>query len=282
MLGSPTRRLVLGLVCSLSLGCAAGTQLAYENADWLIMREAKAAFCPTAERKAVLEKDIQKILWWHRKGELPRYVRALEALALAVETATGEAAAFKKIGAEAMSAWKRGVKKMMGPASRHLTTIEDSEKACFAKHIEGKQEAHDKTFAKPMKQYIHDRMEDRIEWFERFVGDLNDAQVKKFHIISPVDMPGDKASAQARLRADRRFLASIQTGKIKADLKSWEKDPYFFYDALDKKAALARRGGFTRTLKKISDLLTEDQRKAFVKNLRTFAKEFRVLSGRGK
>ncbi len=83
---------VLAAFIALS-GCSA-LQLGYNNADTLLHWRAGQYFGFEGEQKARFDQRVQRFLAWHRKTELPRYVKVADELAARLAAASRMAISF--------------------------------------------------------------------------------------------------------------------------------------------------------------------------------------------
>jgi hypothetical protein len=267
------------LLCAVLLSGCFGPKYLYENADWLTMRELDKHFCPAGERRDAAKSEVQKLLRWHRKHELPRWVKALNRFAAAIEDDGLKEPDLTRFLDEVTRAWGAWVKRSSDPFEGWLADVRPEELACLQKQFAEYEKESSEEFAANDKRWREKALKRGIDWTERFLGDLSDAQ--KATVARMINLRRKPAQrvAKARLAANQRFLEAMRNGKAgPAAFRKLTRDPFALYTPEERALVEARRAHFRKVLYATAALMTTDQRRALRTRMQGWAADLRSVA----
>lgn len=270
------------LLLALSLfasGCLS-TRVAYDNADWVLMREVRKMTCPDDARAEALEREIQGLHYWHRRVELPRYVSFLKRFAALVEQ-PAERTRFDALFAELGRGWDRLRRRMVKSATAHVQAFGPRELTCMREALAERWKEGMEKIEEADEDYGDDRLEERLDWIERWAGDLNDAQKALLAAVHPPELERDRALHLARRDAGERFLTALEAadraGRAEM-LQRLGQDSLAFYTPEGRVLAEAARARTHDLAWETSRVLDVEQRVALRDKLLEFARELAAIA----
>lgn len=267
--------LLLALAASLA-GCSA-TRLTYNHADWLLKRELVKHTCPTEAQQKWLAGQLDALHTWHRRKELPRYVRTLRRLAGALDrplTRPDLDAFFGEMG----GARRRFSARLALPAGTYLEGLAAPQIRCVVVQMHKQGTRTLMTVQLPRRRYVEQQREKLEDRLEDWMGDLTKAQrsaadrllasrqgthrqmATAWHnwgrrLVALLRDRKDRTSRARRINAamgDRHALYSVAERKV---VKRWEKSNRDLTWAVARLMTSSQRGRVKKSLQKLaSDL----------------------------
>jgi len=143
----PFRLLPVVLLLALMTGCTAS--FSYRFADWLLMWWVESYITLDSEQKKALKSEIQQVVDWHQREELPRYqqwlgdFRSLSSQPLSSESGMQ---ALESWAAEIDGFWNRIALKTEPIALNLLSSLNDSQVEELLENLEQEQEELSKEY----------------------------------------------------------------------------------------------------------------------------------------
>ena len=274
---------VVILVIALSLSGCSSFKLIYNFVDDFIKREAVFFLKLDEQGEAFLQDQVDKLMAWHNTVMLPRYATYLRRQADQLDKGVIDAVAIAKSKAEGRVLLEATVAGASGYAAGLLTRHTTSKNI---DHIRRKmlvrRKVQQEKLLRPRENRTVERGESLINNFERFMGNLNDAQedLIRRHAEATVDDTGKRlGNYSQRQSAFLTFLAGKPTEQEIASfierilLRSHEiVDPNYQY------FSKSRMDRFARLLVDILAASTPRQRKMTAAKLRGYAQDCTDLS----
>jgi hypothetical protein len=266
------------------LGACSATRLLYSFADDFIEDQAAFYLKLDADGEAYVDDKIDAFMDWHRARMLPQYAAFLSRQADAIE-------ANRRLDRDQVLRAMDGLRAELEATVRGFTPFAG---AVLARHTGKAETAHlrdrlEKRTAEQREQLAEpaeDRAEDRAERtqsnFERFTGDLNEAQLQIIRRHVAATMGDTKRRLDRRKRNSKRFIAFMSAAPRANDIQAFLNAMFLDPDAGAPAAeAQFREARFRRLQNLVADILTslsEEQRQNLIENLRDFAQDFRAIA----
>jgi hypothetical protein len=274
--------LLVAVICvTFTSGCSS-TRLAYNNADWYLVREIDKYICTNSRQKEELERMVKGFFAWHRRHELPRYARALRKIAGAVKRKPVTHKLLLEIYDTLDGARVRATNHLKGPLVAFGMTLGRKQASCIAvKLAAGRRERVDELKGSPAAYRARHlkKMEDRLEpW-------LGDLDAKQRHLLAAM-LPSQshaRAAARARFRKGLRFIAALTSPKPKEKrtwLGSWVTDPYALYATKERQLLKGRETRNKRQIWPLARSLSKNQRTRFADKVLEYALDFEALAAK--
>lgn len=273
---------LLAVICvTFTAGCSS-TRLAYNNADWYLVREIDTYLCPSSRQKEVLERLVKDFFAWHRRHELPRYARALRKVAGAVKRGPVTHKLLLEVYAILDDARVRATNHIKGPLVAFGMTLGRKQASCIAvKLAASRRERLDELKGSPAAYRARHlkKMEDKLE---PWIGDLDATQRRHLAALLPSQRRA-RAVAQARFNKGLRFIAAVTSpaaDKKRNWLRAWVSDPYALYAAKERKLLKGRETRNKRLILPLARALSADQRRRFADKVLEYARDFEALAAK--
>lgn len=210
--------LVLLTAVALLSACSL-VRLAYENAEWLIVRWADQHLQLDHEQEAALRLRLQAAIETHREELLPETILFLRALTIAVEQSLSPAETRCAIR-WSQSLYRRTARLLLPLAAETLTALSPEQIDYLGTRIEEKdREFRDEYLQGTTDQRFSRRAEKIVERLEKWNGELSEPQAQ-IVFRRTVGLP-DTAPAWYRYRGARQtwLLASLRAGADSATIQ---------------------------------------------------------------
>lgn len=178
LLHSGSRWFSIALLIGLLTGCSS-TQLAYRQLDWALVWWVEDYIPLNNVQEARLETQINSLLDWHCRHELPRYVVWLEdvkTLAMQPPISTVDV---ERRQADLIGAIDRLTRQIHPTATQLLASLDDEQVEALGRAMaEGQEERREEFLGGSPDDQIRKREERTRERAERWLGPLTSAQVE--------------------------------------------------------------------------------------------------------
>lgn len=259
----------MALLGALLLAGCNTTRLAYNNADWLVVRTADRYLDLTAEQERELRSRFAELHARHRQESLPRYAAQLGAAAAAVEAglAPGEAGCLVAVvEAEYLTL----VSELVPLAAWGLSSLSPEQR----RHLAGRLEQRDRRYAETFLEADQsDRVAERVRFvarrLDRWIGPLTAAQ--EAALADLLRGRPDRLGEWAAYRRERQqgLLALVSAGAdadtVGAYLERW------WVRARGWPHRAEGRQTVVQVLELLDERLTAEQRRRLVDRLRGLA-----------
>lgn len=275
-----TRALLSLLVLASLSGCSA-TRVAYNNADWLLRRELIKHTCPTDAQEAWLKSQLGALHRWHRRAELPRYARALNRLAGALQRPLTRPV-MNAFFTEVDGARDRFNSRLAMPAGVYLSGLAAPQVRCFIRQMQKWNHKGLKELQRPDARYVEGQREKLEERLEDFVGDLTTGQKAAVERLIRARKPTHRQMVTAWHNWGRRLVARIRQtgGKAAREKRAREavRDRLALYTPAERKVARRWRRQNQEMTWAVARLMTADQRKKLRQRLLALATDLSALA----
>ena len=278
------RKIAVVAVLALLVTACSGVKIFYNLIDDIIWEAVEFHLnLEDDEEKAFTRQKVRELMDWHRTAMLPVYARHFLELATILEkgevTRARLRAAFKE-GRGLIEATVRGALPYVATILvRHRGT---AKRTYFRDRMKERLNERLEEEKQPRKERLEKRIERIVDNFERFTGDLNDAQIAiigKHANRSIDDMTTRLTNKRLRQKAFIEFLATGPSEKALTTyldtllIRPWEIEQPDYKAFSD--GAITR---FREMLFKIVRSMTAAQRKRTAATLRSYADDFVDLS----
>ena len=272
----------IGLALALAwLLCGCSTvRFAYENADTYLRWKAGSYLDLSGDDAEELDDRIDDFHAWHRKNELPKYVK----LAAEAEQRFADGLSrpdlvwgYDSLRAQARESLRKGAE-LIAPLLDRLTPaqigqierrIAEENRQYYRDYLRGSERERRRKRAK----FVVDRLED-------WVGKLTQAQVERVREYAERAPMVDELRDRDRRRLQKDIIAILRAREARARLAErvahWEQGREPAYTA----ALDAWREQYFAMLIDIDRKLTPEQRARAVRSVRGYAADFEALAGR--
>ena len=272
------------LIITLSLTCCSSIKLIYSLVDDFIEREVYFFLKLDEEGEAFLKDQVDELMAWHNTAMLPRYAAYLRHQADQLDNGVFDAVAIAQSWAEGRALLRDAVAGAARYAAGVLVRHTNSKNIDYIRQrmLVRRKEKQEKLL-RPKVERIEERVERLLNSFDRFMGNLYDAQqdLLRQHAVSTVDDAGKLLDNHSQRQSafltflagssDEREIASFIEGIL---LRSHE-----FVDPGYLKFSNARMNRFARLLVDILAASTQRQRMLPATTLRNYAQDCTDLSG---
>ena len=260
-------------------GCST-VRFAYENADTYLRWKASSYLDLSGDDAEELDDRIDDFHAWHRKSELPKYVK----LAAEAEQRFADGLSrqdlvwgYDSVRAQARDSLRKGAE-LIAPLLDRLTPeqigqierrIAEENRQYYRDYLRGSERERRKKRAK----FAADRLED-------WVGKLTQAQVERVREYAERAPMVDELRDRDRRRLQKDIIAMLRARQARARLAErvahWESGREPGYTA----ALDAWRDQYFAMLMDIDRTLTPEQRARALRSMRRYAADFQALAAR--
>ena len=260
-------------------GCST-VRFAYENADTYLRWKASSYLDLSGDDAEELDDRIDEFHAWHRKNELPKYVK----LAAEAEQRFADGLSrqdlvwgYDSVRAQARDSLRKGAE-LIAPLLDRLTPeqigqierrIAEENRQYYRDYLRGSERERRKKRAK----FAVDRLED-------WVGKLTQAQVERVREYAERAPMVDELRDRDRRRLQKDIIAILRARQARARLAErvahWESGREPGYTA----ALDAWRDQYFAMLMDIDRTLTPEQRARALRSMRRYAADFQALAAR--
>jgi hypothetical protein len=269
------------LVICVTPACSS-VQLAYNNADWWLVRELDRHLCATPRQREELQRVVKRFMAWHRRHELPRYARHLRRIGGAVRRGPVTRELLDEVHTVLDGARARAARQLRGPLVAFGLTLGRRQIGCIAARLTAThRERLDELGGSPAAHRARalDRLVDRLEpWF----GDITPAQRRQLAALLPSQ---GQAREVARARYNRGLrlvnaLSSPSPERERAWLGAWVSDPYGLCSARERRLLEQHERRRRRLIGPLLGTLSAEQRARFAQKALAYARAFEALAAR--
>ena len=164
------------LLCLLLVACS--TKLAYNYLDWILEWYVADLVNLTEDQEWQLNEALTKELAWHRKQQLPLYIKSLDQLTHAINNGL-TLESLQQLYTEQLKGWEQ-LKQHIAPTMAQLfKTMNESQIEQLLANLEGRnQELEEDYVNKPRNERIEQRQERMVDRIENWTGSLTEAQTQ--------------------------------------------------------------------------------------------------------
>ena len=270
---------VIALALSTLAACSF-TSLAYNSAPWFIENRIDDYFSLSRTQHKQVEADIDQLLLWHRRNELPQYVAVLDEFSGQFSDGLSREE-LRWLLEQLKQARIRFAEQSIGPASQFLNNISSKQIDYFDQQVKERIAENREILelsAEERDQEDYEKLRDILEdWF----GTFDKQQREQLRIISDA-LPDNRAHwISKRERQHREFLQLLRQSRDDSAIENALRRRYVeenFSDDAERAMSLEARAHWQSALLEIDKLLNQEQRQRGIKKLRGYRDDFLVLS----
>lgn len=275
-----TRRPCLLIALLLGLTSCSTFRIAYNYADWYLVRQMSDITCPTDSQRRELQKLVKAFFDWHRRQELPRYARAFRRVAGAVDRGPVTREVLDQAYGVVDVAFSRAARRLKRPLVALGSTLGPKQAGCITRKLTAwHRERLEDLDGSPAAYRVREGTK-VIERLEPWTGTLSSKQRDIVVDMLPTQREA-RAVATARFNKGRRLIGALTSNdaeKKRTWLRLWITDRFSLYStseqSLMKRRDARSRADFWRLIR----TLDKDQRAHLSGKLRDYAQDFEILS----
>jgi Family of unknown function (DUF6279) len=261
-------------------GCSM-TEMAYDNAYWLIRNRIDAYFDLTGEQEEFVDARLKVLVRWHRYEELPRYADELARFSNAISDGMTRAE-LEDFFDSLNRARLRVVEKSLPDLAEFLAMVGAGQMREFDARVRESIEEDMERLSLSSEERRGQRSEDIIEALEPWFDEFTDQQKRRIHALSgalPDIFPQWMDQRKRRHNAFIQLMAGRPDVKtIRDRLHFWWTDIGASYPPEMRKARERQWNAWFNMLIEIDGLLTPAQRRHALERVAEFRDEFIRLS----
>jgi hypothetical protein len=273
-------RILAALLLAGLLGGCSTVRFAYENADAYLRWKVGGYLDLQGEEAEELDDRIDEFHAWHRKNELPKYVKLSQEAQLRFADGLSRPDlvwGYDSLRVQARESLRRGAE-LAAPLLDRLTPAQVAQ--IERRFVEENRQFYRDYLRGPERERRKRRADQVVNRLEDWVGKLTQAQVERVRDYAERAPLADELRDHDRKRVQKDVLAIIRAREARARLP--ERLAHFdrgrepaYVAALD-----AWREQYFALLIDIDRLLTPEQRARVGTHLRRYAEDFEALAGR--
>ena len=276
------RAMLLFMLIYLLTACSS-TRLMYTFVDKFIENEITYFLDLNEKEVALLNKEVSKMVAWHRKSMLPRYASYLNDIADKLEDNRYDANYITKILVGGRSLVEETVIGLIPYASKFLIRHQTIEAIEFMKkRMTTRQHERLTELSKAEDIQYEDRLERLTSNFERFFGELNDAQVVLLEGYVRYTLGDSKTRLHNRTLRQKAFINFLKIQPTEAELTTYLNNlllrGHVITNPEYKDFSEAWLDRFKSLLVNMFQISSTEQRDTIISKLRAYAEDFKTVS----
>lgn len=278
------KKLILLIIISiftllLNTSCSS-VKFAYNQADWIVLKQINKIACLNTEQSDAVEKEIDSFLAWHRKNELPIYAENLKKLGNALNAGPLDESIYKQTQSFFETTQDRTIAKIKPFLVDFLSSIPPKQIKCTISNIEEKNKENKEDMDMDRDKYYRKVNEEMTKHTQNWLGSVTDEQVALINtaIASQEEEREYKKITERRKEYFRKLLLNPDKEFKKKNMLEFIENPDSFYTEQELALVNKRKERSKDCLWKLAQTLTEKQRKKLAKTLLDFAEDFEELS----
>lgn len=264
--------------------CSTGTRLTYNNLDTLVRLEVGSYVDLDSTQDALLDRELDQLLAWHRRDELPAYALALRRTADSTEQATLNRAAVDTISNTIRAAVERIAEQALPGLARLLAALDEAQVSELLASQQKEWDEELETFgdetATESLQRLTDALEERIE---NWTGPLTtDQRTYLTRRMAEADARGEFTDARLRAESeqDQQAFTALLATRQQAGFAERLRALAYPQDAVAQAERSIRRERSRSFYTALANTLTPKQRTHLAKRLRNYAEDAQALAAK--
>ncbi|HNW82799.1 MAG TPA: DUF6279 family lipoprotein [bacterium] len=263
-----------------NFSCSTSVKLAYNNADFFILKTLNDVGCLDSEQKKTVKQEVKSFMAWHRKQELPVYVKNMREFGKALRSGPITQSDFEKMYVFFMHTQQKTTDQIKNFAVDFAMSMPVSQVECAFTKLEKGGEERKKELAEDRDKYYKKMKKEMVKQTKTVLGSVTDEQIAMIDTIVP-PLEEEIAANQATKRK-RDYLKSVflrpPTDEKRNELMTAISSPDSIYTDTEKKLIEKRLERAKEGLWKLTQTFTEKQRKYLADTLFEYAEKFEELS----
>ncbi len=274
---------ILVVIISFLKACSS-TRVIYTFAENYIQDEITFFFDLSEEEKALLSQQVSELVSWHRTTMLPIYSLYLNDIADKLQVGEYGADDIEKVLADGRSIIEETVIGMTPYASKFLIDhLSDVDIEFMKKRMLKRQQERIEELSKLEKILYEDRLKRLTTNFQRFLGNLNDAQVMILEVYTRETLGDPRTRLHNRTLRQKAFIKYLRTQPNNDELIEFMNklllQGHVITNPSYKVFSIVWLERFRNLLVDIFDISSTSQRDKIISKLRDYAKDFQMVSG---
>ncbi len=273
-------KIALAVLLLVALQSCISLKTWYNMSDYYIDYQLDRYFNVTSTQEDFLDIGIDKLLTWHRREELPKYMVFLEGVKKRVKVG---------LTVEDLQWFNEEIKRfnanfacfLADDTAEFLSLLSEEQIQHLEEELVAYNEELLEKIEQPESEIREESIKKTIESIEQWLGDLSAMQKKKIEDLYVVSRGRTVAYYKQRLASQKRFVAVLRVGKSTSELRETVLELYLnpqkYYSKEYKKLAEARRVRNDQLILAIDKMATEEQREHMIALLDNYIREIADL-----
>jgi hypothetical protein len=268
------------VIMLLNSSCSTSVKFAYNQADWLILKQISDFACLEKKQKNTLEGEIKGFMLWHRKEELPVYAATINEFAGSLEKGSVTKESFDKMNVFFELTQKKTTDKIKNFGIDFVMNLSTEQISCSLEKFEKSASERKKELEMDRDKYMKKQKKEMIKQAKSFLGSVTDEQIAMIDtVLAPQEEEKIASEASDRKKEYMKtVLLMPNTPEKRTKIVELIENPYAFYNEKEIELMKKRRERSKEGFWKLSQTLTEKQRIYLAKELRKYSKAFSELS----
>ena len=273
---------ILVTLITLVISCSS-TRLIYTFVDKFIEEEVAYFLNLDVEEEILLRRQVQEMVEWHRTSMLPRYAVYLNDIADQLEADKNNSANITRILLYGKFLVEETVTGLTPYASKFLIRYQTTEAIELMKErMLMRQQERLLELSKPEDILYENRLKRLTLNFERFFGDLTNAQISLLEIHARETLSDSRTRLHNRTLRQKVFIRYLRTYPNEAELTAYINKlllrGYLITNPSYQTFSEDSLNRFTALIVSMLAISSKTQREQIIKKLRIYADDFKVVS----
>lgn len=263
-----------------NVGCSTSVKLAYNNADFFILRSLNDIGCLTGDQKKEVKQEVKSFMAWHRKEELPIYAKNMKDFARSLQAGPVTESDFEKMYVFIMNTQMKTTDRLKNFAVDFAMKAQSDQVQCAFDKLEKGGKDRKKELAADREKYYKKVKKDMVKQAKTVLGSITDEQIALIDTVIPPqeeEIAADTATKRKRDYMKSVFLQPPSEEKRKILMEAISS-PDSIYTPEEKELLRKRFDRAKEGLWKLTQTFTEKQRKYLAETLIEYAGKFEELS----
>jgi hypothetical protein len=256
---------------------------AYDNVDQILMNRIDHYFNLRSDQEEALYTVITLTHRWHRRNELPRYVRTLTAIQQTITDGWSEEEV-QWLLREIKRHRNRLIEKQIPHAAQFLATVNDEQIDHLQMRFDESNEELREKVLRSRDERFTERIERILENCETIFGHLSDEQRKRITALTRTLPETTRARLRYRQTFQRRFIQLLRrrpsAKEITLRLTQWLLQDQFELSPQYAEKMKTWESAFIKMLVALDDIMTSENKRHAVHKVSEWIADLRELSHR--
>jgi len=255
----------------------------YDNVDQILMNRIDHYFNLRSDQEEALRTVITLTHRWHRRSELPRYVRTLTAIQQTITDGWSEEE-IRWLLREIKQHRNRLIEKQIPDAARFLATVSDEQIDHLRMRFDESNEELREKAMRSSDERLTERIERVLENCETIFGHFSDEQRRRITALTRTLPETTRARLRYRQTFQRRFIDLLRrrpsAKEITCRLTRWLLQNQFELSPRYAEKMKAWESAFIKMLIALDDIMTSENKRHAVQKVSGWIEDLRELSRR--
>ena len=274
---------ILVIIISFLKACSS-TRIIYTFVENYIKDEIIFFFDLSEEEEIFLSQHVSELVAWHRKSMLPMYSFYLNDIADKLQVGQYGSNDIEGVLVDGQSLVEKTVIGLTPHASRFLINyLTDDDIEFMEKRMLKRRQERIEELSKPEKILYKQRLDRLTSNFERFLGNLTDAQVFLLEVYTRETLNDSKTRLHNRTLRQKAFVRYLRTQPNTSELEEYMNKlllrGHLITNPSYKAFSIVWLERFRDLLINILAISSKSQRDKIIRKLRDYAYDFQTISG---